>query len=313
MILLTGIPSEPPLHLAIDAAEQAGIPYVLFSQREAHFSEMAVSLRQDKLDGILRVQETDYRLSDFSGVYVRLMDHRYLPENQAHGPLSADRDQVEKSFILHEMLFNWLEIAECRVMNRASDMGSNMSKTFQAQFITQVGFRRPITLVTNDQQEVQHFVTEHEHVVYKSLSSVRSIVQTLDNVKMKDLNNVRYLPTQFQTYVPGTNIRVHVVGDALFATEIKSQAVDYRYASREDLEVDMVSTTLPPHIEARCFDLSRLLRLPLCGIDLKLTPDGDYYCFEVNPSPGYSYFQQNTDQNIAAAIVNYLEFGTTHL
>jgi glutathione synthase/RimK-type ligase-like ATP-grasp enzyme len=96
----------------------------------------------------------------------------------------------------------------------------------------------------------------------------------------------------------------------LFATEIRSEAIDYRYASHEDQDVEMVPIELPPTIEARCFALAKQLNLPLCGIDLKLTPQGEYYCFEVNPSPGYSYFQENSGQNIAQAIVNYLAFGT---
>jgi glutathione synthase/RimK-type ligase-like ATP-grasp enzyme len=44
----------------------------------------------------------------------------------------------------------------------------------------------------------------------------------------------------------------------------------------------------------------------LCGIDLKRSPDQEYFCFEVNPSPGYSYYQSNTGQDIASAIVRYL-------
>ena len=69
----------------------------------------------------------------------------------------------------------------------------------------------------------------------------------------------------------------------------------------------MVPVNLPPEIVARCVNLSRTLELPLCGIDLKLTPDGDYYCFEVNPSPAYSYYQECSGQDIATAIVKYLQ------
>jgi hypothetical protein len=30
------------------------------------------------------------------------------------------------------------------------------------------------------------------------------------------------------------------------------------------------------------------------------------FCFEVNPSPGYSYFEANTGQPIARAVARYL-------
>jgi glutathione synthase/RimK-type ligase-like ATP-grasp enzyme len=128
----------------------------------------------------------------------------------------------------------------------------------------------------------------------------------LTGAKLNELDKVRYLPTQFQAFVPGTNIRVHIVGSEVFATEIRSDATDYRYASRDGLDVEMTPIDLPPVIAARCVSLSRVLDLPLCGIDLKCTPDGEYYCFEVNPSPAYSYYQESTGQDMATAIVKYL-------
>ena len=49
-----------------------------------------------------------------------------------------------------------------------------------------------------------------------------------------------------------------------------------------------------------------LLGLSFSGIDLKRTPQDDWYCFEVNPSPGYSYFEEQTGQRIADTLVRYL-------
>lgn len=82
--------------------------------------------------------------------------------------------------------------------------------------------------------------------------------------------------------------------------------MDYRYASRDGIEVEMTPTDLPAEIAMRCIRLSRVLNLPLCGIDLKRTRNGDYYCFEVNPSPSYSYYQEHSGQDIATALVKYL-------
>jgi glutathione synthase/RimK-type ligase-like ATP-grasp enzyme len=192
-------------------------------------------------------------------------------------------------------------------MNRVSAMGSNMSKPYQAQLITRSGFRTPASLITNEPEEIRSFLRTHKRVIYKSVSSVRSIVKELSDVKINELHKVRHLPTQFQAFVPGTNVRVHVAGHHVFATEIQTEAVDYRYAGKEGIDVDMVPVTLPPEIEARCAALAQSLDLPLCGIDLKRTPEDDYYCFEVNPSPGFSYYQESTGQPIAAAIVEYLQ------
>ena len=35
--------------------------------------------------------------------------------------------------------------------------------------------------------------------------------------------------------------------------------------------------------------------LEFAGIDLKVTPDNEVYCFEVNPCPAFSYYENNTN------------------
>ncbi len=52
--------------------------------------------------------------------------------------------------------------------------------------------------------------------------------------------------------------------------------------------------------------LSSSLNLPVAGIDLRRTPDGRWYCFEVNPSPGFTYFQKETHQAIDETIARLL-------
>ena len=51
---------------------------------------------------------------------------------------------------------------------------------------------------------------------------------------------------------------------------------------------------------------ARGLGLDFAGIDLKLSPDGRVYCFEVNPCPAYSYYQDHAGQPIARAVAFYL-------
>jgi glutathione synthase/RimK-type ligase-like ATP-grasp enzyme len=42
--------------------------------------------------------------------------------------------------------------------------------------------------------------------------------------------------------------------------------------------------------------------LGFAGIDLKITPDDEIYCFEVNPSPAFSYYESNTGQRISEGV-----------
>lgn len=303
MILLCGIPSEAPLRLVIEAAEQAGAAYVVFNQRQAGQSALQVTTRyQDgrpEVEGVLRLGGQVYPLDAFSGAYLRLMDFQELPEYRQGGDPAA----IEQ---VHRALVAWLEAAPLRVMNRAGPMGSNQSKPYQAQLIARAGFLTPPTLISNDPEAVRAFLAEHGRVIYKSISALRSVVQELTPAGLRALERIRYLPVQFQAFISGEDLRVHVAGERVFASRIRSSAIDYRYAGREGLDVELESVYIEDALVERCRSLSEQLELPLCGIDLRVAPGGEVYCFEVNPSPAYSYYQEQTGQDIAGAIVEYL-------
>ena len=53
------------------------------------------------------------------------------------------------------------------------------------------------------------------------------------------------------------------------------------------------------------------LRLPLTGIDLRRTPEGDWYCFEANPSPAFTYYERLAGQPMTAAVASYLLGGAS--
>ena len=82
--------------------------------------------------------------------------------------------------VLHEQLFEWLDVAPALVVNRPRTMQANGSKPLQIQLIGEAGFLVPETLVTSNEAEAREFWQRHERVVYKSVSGVRSIVQELD-------------------------------------------------------------------------------------------------------------------------------------
>ena len=306
MILFCGIPSEPPLEFAIRAAEQCGFEHVVFNQRAAHFCDMVLEVAGGRPGGVLWAGERQWRLDGFTGVYTRLMESADLPENRARGRRIPDPALVDRSAFLHEILNLWIDMADCRVVNRTAAMASNASKPFQAQLIRKVGFPVPPTLVTNEPDAVLDFVRRHGRVIFKSISSVRSIVQQWQDHHTAVLPRIRDLPTQFQAFISGVNVRVHVVGQAVFATEITCDAVDYRYAGRQDLDVALEAIELPRDVAERCFALAVLTELPLAGIDLRRTSEGEWHCFEINPSPGFTYYAGQTGQPVADAIAELM-------
>jgi glutathione synthase/RimK-type ligase-like ATP-grasp enzyme len=53
-------------------------------------------------------------------------------------------------------------------------------------------------------------------------------------------------------------------------------------------------------------ELAAALSLPVAGVDLRLRNDDAWFCFEVNPSPGFTYYQQRTGQPIGDAVARLL-------
>ena len=123
----------------------------------------------------------------------------------------------------------------------------------------------------------------------------------MDEKQRAFIDDVRWCPSLFQRFVPGTNYRVHVIGDEVLAVRIESDQLDYRYG-RSTMSV----VELPADVADRCRRLSAKLGLHFSGIDLMRTPDEQWYCFEVNPSPGYPYFEACSGQPIAAALVRFM-------
>jgi glutathione synthase/RimK-type ligase-like ATP-grasp enzyme len=303
MILLGGIPSESPLVRLTDALDELGVEYRMFNQRQC--ADCAISLEVDVtgVGGNLTLNRETLNLSEIDAVYLRLMDDRLLPELEAEPPGSSARRHARA---MHDTLYRWIEVAPGRVVNRTDPQGSNGSKPYQAQLIAKYGLQVPETLISNDPAAVLAFRAEHGTIIYKSMSGVRSIVKTLDDDDLARLENIRWCPVQFQALVPGVDMRVHVVDQAVFATEIVSDVTDYRYARQFGGSASLRAAEIEDDLASSCIALTAGLGLAFAGIDLRISPDGKVTCFEVNPSPAYSYYEANTGQPIAASLGRYL-------
>jgi glutathione synthase/RimK-type ligase-like ATP-grasp enzyme len=304
MILLCGIPSETPLRLVTDRIETAGVPFVMLNQREFADCDVAFEIDAAGVRGGLRIKDSVYPLEEFHAVYQRLMDDRNLPELEQEPPSSPLRTRCRA---FHDTLIRWLEISPARVVNRSASMASNSSKPYQTQLIRERGFRIPDTLITNDPALVQEFYAQHGRVIYKSISAVRSIVQTLDEGDFDRLEHIRWCPTQFQAFIEGTNLRVHTIGDDVYATAIRTDATDYRYAAQQcGVPAELSEVQLSDELAEQCLGLASSLGLEFAGIDLKVTPNNDVYCFEVNPCPAFSYYEKNAGQPISEGVARFL-------
>lgn len=305
MVLLYGIPGDGPFELVADALEEAKTSFVIINPR--HFEELDFILRinGDVVEGEISVGAKSYPLQSFTGIYNRAVDFSMLPEAQS---LNKNGSTYKRYAQMFELFNQWIEITTCRVVNKSSAMTSNGSKPYQLTLI-QVFFPVPETEITNSPAAVREFQKLHEEIIYKSASSVRSVVKTISGDDVQNFQSIRYCPTLFQERLRGYNYRVHVIGKKVFAVKAETETVDYRYSNREGKETKLESVNLPAGVAKKCILLAQALHLPFAGIDLFLTSKGKWYCFEVNPSPGFSYFETGTGQPIAKTLATYLANG----
>jgi glutathione synthase/RimK-type ligase-like ATP-grasp enzyme len=233
---------------------------------------------------------------------VRPYDPLGVPAVAGAGPHSAAGCHA---VAVYEALRLWSDMTPALVVNRLSAMASNGSKPYQLELIRAAGFAVPETLVTTDPAAAAEFCGRLGEVVYKSVSGVRSIVSRVNSNKRAQLDAVAVCPTQFQEYVSGIDYRVHVVDDDVYVCELVSDADDYRYSERQGAAVSRRQVDLPVACADHCRALAASLNLPVAGIDLRRTPGGEWFCFEVNPSPAFSWFD-NSDGRIARRIAALL-------
>lgn len=258
----------------------------------------------DDVEGVLRLGADELRLEQITSVYLRATSFRQFPDLVPGGATSPE---WQHGAAVEEMLGSWLEITPALVINRLSDMAPNTSKPYQCEQIRQAGFAVPETLLTTDVAAARQFVDRHGgRVIFKPISATTSVVSRVDDEALQRLGDIDCCPVQFQEQIVGVDYRIHVVGDKVFACRIESDADDYRHPERQGAQTRLFSTQPPADLAVRCRALARHLHLPVTGIDLRLTPEGTWYCFEANPNPAFEFYERVTADPIGEAIADML-------
>lgn len=291
VVLLWGAPEEPPLAAVHRALLARGADVVLVDQRRA----LATRLAGPPGSPVLTLPGRTLPLALVTAAYPR--PYPFLPEVPAGRP--ARGVALRHAARLARALWQWADDTDATVVNRPGPSASNNTKPLQTRAAARCGFAVPESLLTNDPQALREFARRHGPVIYKGASGTRTRPALLDPADTARLSRLATCPVYFQRYVKGTNTRVHVVGQDIFASEIDTGAVDYRAEP-----LDMRQVTLPGDVAARCLAVTRELGLPLAGIDLIRDPAGEWYFLEANPSPGFTFFPA-ADQ-VAEAIARLL-------
>ncbi len=298
MILLFG-PLSDPMMRSVGAALQArSHPFVRLNSEEVP-NTVRFELRLPEREGAFFFSEGDpLALSQVRAIYHRVGFSNF----EVYKEYSPD----EVAFVNYECqsaFHGWLNCHPGLVINRPVASGSNASKPHQIALVEELGLAIPKTMVTNLPETARDFYDfVGGQAIYKSISYVRSIVQVMKEEDLDRLDTLKNCPIQIQERIEGVDVRVHVVDEQVFPTRILASESDYRYDKAAELE----PFELPEELAQACRNVAGALGLVLAGIDLRLTPEGKAYCFEVNPSPAFAWYEDRTGQPIAAALADLL-------
>jgi hypothetical protein len=248
-------------------------------------------------DGALNLENETIPFSSVSGVFVRLHHRPGLPDG-------LQLTDEERGLFLSERrigLSYFLNTFPAPVVNRPTAGRSNASKPFQMRQLAAAGFRVPSWIATNNPRIAKEFAGRCPNgAIYKACSGLRSQVRILDDAVLERLAQGSS-PVVVQEYIPGRDVRVHVVANDCFATEVLSSGVDYRFQNEAN---EYRSASLPEALASRSVRITRDEGLGVSGIDFRVTEDGTWYCLEVNPVPSFLPYEMATAQPIGNAILD---------
>jgi len=289
MILVWGSQNDTPVARVLEALEVRGCDIYHVAESALANLQYDIVFSASAPSGWIESGGRRVAVNQFRGIYLRPGEHVAGNAQNAAMVLLALAGSLRSV-----------------VVNRPAAGRSNTSKPYQIGLIERAGFQVPDTLVTTDPTAARAFLRKHSRLVYKSLSGIRSIVATLDVSEEGRLDNVRNGPVQLQAYVRGLDVRVHIVKDQWFACSVESAAADYRYAGPTGTTAELSAFDLPEKVGRQLVKMVRGLNLLVAGVDLRRTPEGSWVCFEVNPSPGFPWYEETTGHQIAEAIANLL-------
>ncbi|WP_404300786.1 MvdC/MvdD family ATP grasp protein [Alicycliphilus denitrificans] len=222
----------------------------------------------------------------------------------AVGP--ADRRQFAHSETEQAVLGMLDSIAAPWINPRGADDAAHR-KPLQWTQAAAVGLTLPPTCVTTSPDAARAFCAAQRGagVVFKPfLASIEDWRETrlVEEEDLARLDLVRLAPVIFQRCIRGVDLRVTMIGDAIFAAEIDARDSDYPVDMRMVIgQAKMRAVQLPAALAERLRALMRRLGLVYGAIDLKQDARGDYYFLEVNPAGQWLFVETRTGLPITQA------------
>jgi hypothetical protein len=305
LILIVGLPDDPSSARVYQRVTKAG-GQAFFFDTLAFPSQLTLSFDNNTpANGIIQVKDQRLSLTDFTGVYRRWSKGIATPQD-------ADPQVTELVYWnIESAIGSFSRCMDCLWINSQQATDMHKYKGYQLKLMQQAGIPLPDTIITNDAESVRAFYDKHHgHVIYKPVRGwAHTEKLTPNDLTDERLSALKQAPIKLQQLILGTDIRAYWVDGTVYAMTIETDTLDFR----ESPEAPRQKITLPDSVFAQIQTLTQTLGLVFSGIDLRLTPSGEYVFFEANPTPVFVWDEDTTGYGISQHLAHLLITGKTAL
>ncbi|MBI4616557.1 MAG: hypothetical protein HY720_23305 [Planctomycetes bacterium] len=325
MILIVTGSADKSADAVLAALDRRGAPWVRFDTDDLPLRASVVldPVRRDR-SALVLGNGRQIAIASLRAAWLWKGAPHDLPENLA----PAERDLVDGACQDSLAGLFGLLADHVLVVNPPGAFLRAHDKARQLRVAREAGLAVPETLITNSPDAARDFCERLGRVVFKMVNRSlwtrhdpdiggRVFTRLLGPGDVEGLGSLQGCPGILQEFVEKRfDIRVTVVGGAVLAAEIHSQAdprtaIDFRH--QVELERPLVHRphALPDPVAGACLEVVRRLGLVYGAIDLVLAPDGRYVFLEVNPSGTFAWVEELAGLPISERMAELLARGAS--
>lgn len=259
--------------------------------------------------------------NDYDVVWWRRPRKPYLPNTLVHP--EDHRFVLRENHAFFESLTDNLAPNAWWVNAKAPAIRAN-SKLYQLKVASSCGLSTPITLCSNDPEDIQEFIAHYEGdgVIYKPLHAnfwfegdrtiKASYTAKVDRKSLASQKILQATPGIYQKLIPKYfELRITCFGDYLVAAQIHSQQedsgkMDWRAIPGKNLQLSPFQ--LPAEFEVKIRNFLYKMGLVFGAIDVIVTPEGEFVFLEVNEQGQFLWVEEYiADYKMLDMFVNFLQ------
>ena len=294
MVLILSSLDDQSTNDVIDWLRYYECDYLRISDRD-QISYQGVALNNNSLDVLFNINETSYKLSEFTSFWYRRSHYKLFidtitEQNELDQQINAHLTKETNE--IHRFVKSYIAT---RSINKYADIFSNKLEVLWKA--SQLGLRIPSSIITTKKSEIIDFSKQHNEIITKNFSPgifiyhEDSVFSSFTKIVTPEI--IGKLPDTFKLSLFQEKIeklfelRVFFLNNTFYTSAIFSQNDDKTKVDFRDYNFEKPNRTPPyqlePAYEEKLRTLMHKLGLNSGSIDLLVTANKEYIFLEVNP------------------------------